>query len=336
MNDNLWTIMYRIVANKLKTGNIMSTIKKADGTMTTDWRNCGRNNKRLISRGQRGGNGRQTAYKEESAVEIHEIKRHIETLKPKKAPGPDGIKAEIYQKTFNITAPLLTQIINDCFKKGYFPAQHKKAELSLIYKDGDKDPQDIKSYRSIYLLNIQEKIIEKVIHTRLNNYLEEQEKSHPKQYSYKKRRSIVDTISHNKIKTKETTYVLGLFVDFSSTFDRISWTRLFSLLRDLQISPDIYNLLRSYFQDREVLIRTPECIARKRINGGCPQGSILRPILWNTHLNNLLGLLDKEESITDFAAYADHLCILIGGNSRRIETRNGTRNKGKYSSKNHL
>jgi len=29
--------MYKIVANKLKTGNIMSTIRKADGTMTIDW-----------------------------------------------------------------------------------------------------------------------------------------------------------------------------------------------------------------------------------------------------------------------------------------------------------
>jgi len=64
-----------------------------------------------------------------------------------------------------------------------------------------------------------------------------------------------------------------------------------------------------------VQIRTPECIARKKINRGCRQGSI--PILWNTYLDNLLGLLDKEESITDFAAYADDLCILISENSRR-------------------
>ncbi|KAH0944928.1 hypothetical protein HN011_002227, partial [Eciton burchellii] len=44
---------------------------------------------------------------------------------------------------------------------------------------------------------------------------------------------------------------------------------------------------------------------------------ILGPILWNTYLDNLLSFLDKEESITDFAAYVDDLCILISGNSRR-------------------
>jgi hypothetical protein len=73
---------------------------------------------------------------------VSKIRKYIHTLKPNKRPGPDGIKAEIYQKTFDITAPFLTQIINHCFRKGYFPTQHKKAELSLIYKGGDKDPQD--------------------------------------------------------------------------------------------------------------------------------------------------------------------------------------------------
>ncbi|KAH0947461.1 hypothetical protein HN011_006440 [Eciton burchellii] len=96
----------------------------------------------------------------------------------------------------------------------------------------------------------------------------------------------------------------------------MSWPRLFSLLKDLHILPHVYNLLRSYFEGREVQIRTPECIARKKINCGCSQGSILGPILWYTYLDNLLSL-DKEESITDFAAYADDVCILISGNSRR-------------------
>jgi len=95
--------------------------------------------------------------------------------------------------------------------------------LSLIYKGEDKDPQDVKSYRLICLLNIQGKIREKVIYICLNNYLEEQQKLHSKQYGYKKGRSMLDAISHivDKIKTRETTYLLGLFIDFGA-FDRMS------------------------------------------------------------------------------------------------------------------
>jgi hypothetical protein len=116
-----------------------------------------------------------------------------------------------------------------------------------VYCAEDGDLQDAKSYRPICLLNIQGKIIEKAIYSRLHYYLEQQQTPHPKQYGYKKGKSTVDAISHivDKIKTRETTYVLGLFVDFFGAFDRMSWSRLFSLLRDLQIPPHVYNLLRS-------------------------------------------------------------------------------------------
>jgi hypothetical protein len=76
----------------------------------------------------------------------------------------------------------------------------------------------------------------------LHYYLEQQQKPHPKQYEYiiyrvynKKGKSTVDAISHivDKIKTRDITYILGLFVNFSNAFDRMSWPRLFSLLRDL-------------------------------------------------------------------------------------------------------
>jgi hypothetical protein len=124
-------------------------------------------------------------------------------------------------------------------------------------------------------LNIQGKTIEKAIHARLHSYLEQQEKPHPKQYGYKKEKSTVDAISHiaDKIKIRNTTYVLGLFFDFSGAFDRMSWPRLFFLLREgeyPQILPYVYNLLRSYFEGRKVQIRTSECIARKKINRRCP------------------------------------------------------------------
>ncbi|KAH0946247.1 hypothetical protein HN011_005518 [Eciton burchellii] len=119
------------------------------------------------------------------------------------------------------------------------------------------------------------------MHARLHSHLEQQRKPYPKQYGYKRGKSTVDAISHivDKIRTRNTTYVLGLFANFSGAFDRMSWSRLFSLLRDLQIRPHVYNLLRSYFEDREVQIRTPECVAKKKINRGYPQGFILGPIL---------------------------------------------------------
>jgi hypothetical protein len=66
--------------------------------------------------------------------------------------------------------------------------------------------------------------------------LEKQQKPDPKQYGYSQEKihgglnkycgyNIVD-----KIKTREATYIWRSFIDFSDAFDRMSWSKLFSLL----------------------------------------------------------------------------------------------------------
>jgi hypothetical protein len=119
MNRDPWSITYRIVANKLKTGNIMSTIKKADGSMpTAGWQETANEiMKCLFLKDDEALEGDRLSTEEEDVVEVNEIREYIHTLKPNKAPGPDGIKVEVYKKTSDITAPFLTQKINDCFER---------------------------------------------------------------------------------------------------------------------------------------------------------------------------------------------------------------------------
>jgi hypothetical protein len=148
MNRDPWSIMYRIVANKLKTGNIMSTIKKADGSMTEGWQETANEIiKCLFLKDDEALKGDRLSTEEEDIVEVSEIREYIHALKPNKAPGPDGIKAEIYQKISDITAPFLTQIINDCFRKRYFPTQqptqqptpYTRKQNCLSYKHSSKN-----------------------------------------------------------------------------------------------------------------------------------------------------------------------------------------------------
>ena len=80
------------------------------------------------------------------------------------------------------------------------------------------------------------------------------------------------------------------------------------------------NILGSYSEAREVRITTEEGQARKSTLRGCPQGSVLGPLLWNIYIDGLLELLHQEEKVYDQAAYADDVIILIQGPSRaRLE-----------------
>ncbi|KAJ4425470.1 hypothetical protein ANN_28086 [Periplaneta americana] len=52
---------------------------------------------------------------------VHKIKWHVRQLPNKKAPGPDGIQAEVLKELSSKALKLLTNIINSIFRIGYFP-----------------------------------------------------------------------------------------------------------------------------------------------------------------------------------------------------------------------
>jgi hypothetical protein len=95
MNRDPWSIRYRIVANELKSGNIM----KADGSMTAGWQETANEIiKCLFLKYDEALEGNRLSIEKQDVVEMNKIKEYIHTLKLNKAPGPDGIKVEIYKK----------------------------------------------------------------------------------------------------------------------------------------------------------------------------------------------------------------------------------------------
>jgi len=116
--------MYPIVADKLKTGNFMFTVKKANGSMTNNWQETADEimNGLFLKEDEAMIGDRPTTV---GAVELNEIKEYIKRTRANKLPGPERIKAEIRQKSSDITALLLTEIINNCFKKRCFAMQKR-------------------------------------------------------------------------------------------------------------------------------------------------------------------------------------------------------------------
>jgi hypothetical protein len=65
-----------------------------------------------------------------------EIKQTIESFNSKKAPGMDGITSDIFLRTFNKFPRLVTEIYNQCLKRGCFPRRWKTAKIIPITKPG--------------------------------------------------------------------------------------------------------------------------------------------------------------------------------------------------------
>ncbi|XP_053575221.1 cilia- and flagella-associated protein 54 [Bombina bombina] len=101
---------------------------------------------------------------------LDEIKAAILTLKPHKAPGPDGFTG-LFFRTFSQTlSPLLLRLYREVTSAGAFLPEFLEANILTIPKDG-KDPTLCGSYRPISLINVDVKIYAKVLVTRLGRHL---------------------------------------------------------------------------------------------------------------------------------------------------------------------
>ena len=69
----------------------------------------------------------------------------------KKAPGEDGITAEIFKQTFKILPKSITAMYNGCLKNGIFPEIWKKAKIIPITKSDTQNSLDLTKYRPISL-----------------------------------------------------------------------------------------------------------------------------------------------------------------------------------------
>lgn len=87
-------------------------------------------------------------------------------------------------------------------------------------------------------------------------------------------------------------------------------------LRKRNCSKNVFEVLRSYFSDRNMNISGRNFEIKKQATRGCPQGSVLGPACWNIMFDKLLKLLDNTIG-DNYVAYADDLVVLISGNSRR-------------------
>ena len=87
-----------------------------------------------------------------------------------KACGPNSIPTQILKTNLEFLVSPLKHIINLSFTEGCFPQLLKLAEVCPIFKKKDKNKCE--NYRPISLLSNLSKLFERVMHTRIYEFLE--------------------------------------------------------------------------------------------------------------------------------------------------------------------
>uniref|UniRef100_A0A0B7BQ42 Endonuclease/exonuclease/phosphatase domain-containing protein n=2 Tax=Arion vulgaris TaxID=1028688 RepID=A0A0B7BQ42_9EUPU len=128
-------------------------------------------------------------------ITLTELQRALKKLNRKKAPGPDGVSNDMLKQIGPIAQSLLLQIFNNSWRQGRVPDIWKNATIHPIFKSG-KDKKDPQSYRPISLLSCTAKLLERVITTRLQWFLESNYKLDPAKTGYRQHRSTDDQVAY--------------------------------------------------------------------------------------------------------------------------------------------
>ncbi|XP_075990359.1 uncharacterized protein LOC142986010 [Anticarsia gemmatalis] len=244
-----------------------------------------------------------------------ELDTVLSTLNPKKAPGPDGLTADICTAAITCGKELFLAIANKCLSLEYFPIPWKKAHVIILRKPGKEDYTHPKSYRPIGLLAVFGKIVEKLMIRRTLWHI--QPTLNNNQYGFMPGRGTEDAlynlVDHIREEIKQKKIVLLISLDIEGAFDNAWWPALKHQLGRKKCPNNIYNMIGSYLQDRKITVNYARATYTKGTTKGCVQGSIGGPTFWNIILDSLLHQLTSEGTYCQ--AFADDVVLLFSDHS---------------------
>ena len=141
-----------------------------------------------------------------------------------KSTGPSSIPLKLLSIIPDLIILPLSYIINISFLTGVYPNLLKIVKVIPIHKGGST--QAVNNYRPISLLSIFEKIIEKLMHKRLYNFLLEHNILYQNQFDFRKNSSTVFALAQITEMIKESIdsrkIGCGIFVDLRKAFDTVN------------------------------------------------------------------------------------------------------------------
>ena len=156
------------------------------------------------------------------------ILNEIKKLGVRKAAGPDTIPTPVVKDVGDILAKTLAMIFNSSLENGIFPDIWKLARVTPIFKSGVK--RDLNNYRPISVISIFSKILERIVHEQILDFILENNIIIKNQSAFRKLHSTITSLIgftdhwYKNIDSKKLN--LTIFLDLRKAFDTVDYAIL--------------------------------------------------------------------------------------------------------------
>ena len=214
-------------------------------------------------------------------IDMEEIDKAIKMMQLNKSPGEDGLPIEFYRRFWNEIKHHLFNSFRFSLANGSLSITQKRGVISLLPKKNDL--LLLKNWRPLTLLNVDYKILAKIIATRLKGALvhlinNDQTGFLEKRFIGHNITSLIEIIEF--CDNNDIAAVL-LSIDFEKAFDKLDWNFLWKCMAFFEIPENIINWVKTLYAGANSCVTNNGHMSKYFSMGrGVRQGCPLSPYLF--------------------------------------------------------